>query len=380
VGHGRVKGGGVLATAVVGLVLMLGACTAPNQVSSNSPDSSPSSDVVSTPTPTPTPPPPASPVSTPPVVVPSPPSSLTMGSLPFHAGEVGVAYSPVALNASGGTAPYTWSIGGGFIPAGLYLTADGFAGGQPTTAGTYTATIRVDDSAGASTSVPATIVIVPHLSATGLCTKFCIVEQGCDTVCGQFGTKSGGLPPYKYKVTAGSLPFGMGLSGLSLTGVFPAPPFSGDITNVDVIHVRVPFGFSVSVTDSLGVAKSVSAVFAVFPHIAFSNPATTCTGFGCEAVMPYTLGTPGGTAEPAISSIVCSPDVCTGTNGRPSANNLPDGFSVSVDSANQQVLVDFPGGEWVGTVLLTISDQSLCGVGGAHCSASQTIAVSTNAG
>jgi hypothetical protein len=300
-----------------------------------------------------------------------------MGSLPFHSGEVGVAYSPVALNASGGTAPYTWSIGGGFLPAGLYLTADGFSGGQPTTAGTYTFTLRVDDAAGASTSVPASILIVPHLSAAGVCTRGCLVEQGCDTACGRFGTQTGGLPPYMYKGTAGFLPFGMGLSGLNVTGVFPAPAFSGSI---DVAKLPVPFGFSVSVTDALGVAASVHAVFGVFPHIAFSNPDTTCTGFGCEAVMPYTLGTPGGTAEPAISSIVCAADVCTGANGQPSANNLPDGFSVSVDSANHQVLVDFPGGEWVGTVLLTISDQSLCGVGGAHCSASQTIAVSTNSG
>jgi hypothetical protein len=127
----------------------------------------------------------------------------------------------------------------------------------------------------------------------------------------------------------------------------------------------------------------VHAVFGVFPHIAFSNPDTTCSmDGGCTAVLPYVLGTPGGTAEPAISSIVCNSPPCDGLNGDPSVNNLPDGFTVNVDSSAQTVTVHFPGASpnggltWGGTVLLTISDQSLCGVGGAHCSASQVITVS----
>ncbi|WP_434442771.1 S8 family serine peptidase [Lentzea sp. E54] len=50
------------------------------------------------------------------------------------------------LSASGGTAPYTWSVSG--LPAGLSASASGAISGTPTTAGTSTVTARVTDSAG----------------------------------------------------------------------------------------------------------------------------------------------------------------------------------------------------------------------------------------
>ncbi|GAA3628100.1 hypothetical protein GCM10022267_13080 [Lentzea roselyniae] len=56
--------------------------------------------------------------------------------------------SPVSLqlSASGGTAPYTWSVSG--LPAGLSASASGAISGTPTTAGTSTVTATVTDSAG----------------------------------------------------------------------------------------------------------------------------------------------------------------------------------------------------------------------------------------
>jgi hypothetical protein len=55
-----------------------------------------------------------------------------------------VAYSQT-LTASGGAAPYTFTVTGGALPPGLTLAASGLLSGTPTTAGTFTFTVRGTD-------------------------------------------------------------------------------------------------------------------------------------------------------------------------------------------------------------------------------------------
>ena len=77
------------------------------------------------------------------IVNPPPPLAVTTTSLPD--GTVGVAYSTM-LEATGGTAPYTWAITVGAIPAGLSLnTSTGEISGTPTTAETQNFTVEVTD-------------------------------------------------------------------------------------------------------------------------------------------------------------------------------------------------------------------------------------------
>jgi putative Ig domain-containing protein len=61
-------------------------------------------------------------------------------------GTVNMAYS-FSLAASGGTAPYTWSLASGTLPAGIMLAPDGTLSGTPTTMGTSRFTVQVTDSA-----------------------------------------------------------------------------------------------------------------------------------------------------------------------------------------------------------------------------------------
>jgi hypothetical protein len=81
-----------------------------------------------------------------PVSVTAPALSINTASLPN--GGIGTHYDQI-LTATGGTAPYTWSIlaGSGALPTGLSLAAStGEITGSPTTAGTFTFTVQATDS------------------------------------------------------------------------------------------------------------------------------------------------------------------------------------------------------------------------------------------
>ena len=65
--------------------------------------------------------------------------------------------------ASGGTSPYTFSITGGGLPAGVNL-AGGVISGNPTTAGTYPLTLGVTDAGGATASANVTLTVRPSTS------------------------------------------------------------------------------------------------------------------------------------------------------------------------------------------------------------------------
>lgn len=71
--------------------------------------------------------------------------TITTGS-PLTNGVVGTAYS-LQFAATGGTAPYTWSLASGSaLPAGLTLSSSGLLSGTPTAAGTSTFSVTVTDS------------------------------------------------------------------------------------------------------------------------------------------------------------------------------------------------------------------------------------------
>ena len=90
----------------------------------------------------------------PPAVCPA--ISFTPATLPD--GTTGVAYSQT-FTGSGGTAPYSYGVTVGVLPAGLTLTAAGVLAGTPTTPGTTAFTIRGTDANGCFAERPYTMTI-----------------------------------------------------------------------------------------------------------------------------------------------------------------------------------------------------------------------------
>ncbi|RBJ55657.1 Ig domain-containing protein, partial [Xanthomonas oryzae] len=70
----------------------------------------------------------------------------------------GTAYSQV-LTASGGIAPYRYSIASGTLPAGLTLASDGTLSGTPTVQGTSSFTIAVADAGNATATQAYTFTV-----------------------------------------------------------------------------------------------------------------------------------------------------------------------------------------------------------------------------
>ncbi|MDE2155999.1 MAG: putative Ig domain-containing protein [Xanthomonadaceae bacterium] len=151
-------------------------------------------------------------------------------SLP--AGSAGVAYSQ-GISASGGTAPYTFVVSAGSLPAGLTLSSSGSLSGTPTAAGSFAFTVQVTDAASTTATQAYTLTIAaPTVTLSPATLPAATAESAYSQGIGA----SGGTAPYSFGVSAGALPAGLTLSsGGALSGT---PTVSGSFT------------FSVTATDS----------------------------------------------------------------------------------------------------------------------------------
>lgn len=83
--------------------------------------------------------------------IPTPtPSGITITGNSSSSGTLNSSYSS-SYSVSGGTAPYTWAVSSGTLPAGLTLSSSGSSAtisGTPTQSGTYNVVLRVTDGSG----------------------------------------------------------------------------------------------------------------------------------------------------------------------------------------------------------------------------------------
>src|SRR5207244_2708274 len=126
------------------------------------------------------------------------PPTLSITTTSLAAGTVGTAYSQT-LTATGGTPPFGWSLSTGSLPLGLTLSAAGVISGTPTTAGTPSFTVRVDD--GRQTAFKALTIMIspPPLSVTtaSLASGTVGVVYSAQTL-----SATGGTPPYTWSVSS----------------------------------------------------------------------------------------------------------------------------------------------------------------------------------
>ena len=174
-------------------------------------------------------------------------------------GTVGQAFA-LDFFLSGGAGPYVWSVASGQLPPGLHLQT--FAGprdandelaGTPTTAGTYTFTMRLTDYSGAHVTQQFTATIDPPLQiAPTLATGTVGVPYRHDLIA------QGGAPPYSWSVVnnINELPPG-------LTLATTAPDYNNVLTGTPT--QAGTFSFPMQVQDAQGTMVSGTVTVTINP-------------------------------------------------------------------------------------------------------------------
>ena len=167
----------------------------------------------------------------------APPPALSISTTSLAPGTVDAVYAG-AVATQGGVAPLAWSVISGAMPPGLVLNpANGKITGVPTTAGTFSFTVQVKDSAlpTSQTAIQALSITVATPAPLSITTSSLAAGVTATGYSATFQA-TGGVLPYTWSITNGQLPAGLNING------------SGTITGTPVLVGTSTF--TVQVADS----------------------------------------------------------------------------------------------------------------------------------
>jgi hypothetical protein len=200
-------------------------------------------------------------------------------------GTVGESYSQEIV-AQGAPTTFVWSVSTGTLPPGLALgTTTGVLSGTPTTAGTYTFSIRIAraDGEGPANVRAFQVIISPLLQFT---TTSPLPPGGIGNSYSATLQASGGRPPYRFELVEVSFPTGLSLAGSGVVSGIPQSISSGS-TLVQVFDAdNRSAGRSFSLPIGPGIRFTTSWLPNGTRAAAYSQTATATGGTGA---LTYTL-------------------------------------------------------------------------------------------
>jgi hypothetical protein len=200
--------------------------------------------------------------------------TITLAPATLPGGTVGIAYNQTILG-SGGTAPYSFGVTAGALPAGLTLTAAGVLAGTPTAAGPTSFTIRGTDANACFSAVTYTPAIAAALPPPPGCPVLglapaTLANGAVGVAYSQTLVASGGTAPYGFGVLGGALPPG---TTLTSAGVLSGTPTAGGtstftIRGTDASGCFVQLSFTVLVAAGVPALPQAFVVLLVLALIA----------------------------------------------------------------------------------------------------------------
>ena len=282
------------------------------------------------------------------------PLSVTTTSSSFVVGVVNSVYPSTTLQATGGITPYTWAVTTGNLPAGLVLNAStGAISGTPTASGTANFTVTVTDSetpTAKTATANLSIVVNPAVSVTTTTLPAGVIGTA---YAGATLAAAGGITPYTWSITTGSLPTGLSLN--ASTGAISGTP-TGTFTGT--------VNFTVTVTDNESPTKQTASANLSIAITAPPLKVTTTALAGGSIGVVYTNQTLQATGG-------ITPYTWAVTTG-----SLPSGLSLN---ASTGVISGTPTGTFVGTDSFTVTVTDSETPTGAKATANLSITISVAA-
>lgn len=256
--------------------------------------------------------------------------SLVVSTANLPQGTVGTAYGQ-QLNATGGTAPYSWLVAAGTLPYGLTLSTSGLLSGTPTTSGSFDFTVQVDDGSATPQVAQATFLVTvnPNPSQAVSITTGSLATGIVDHAYQDQLQAAGGVAPYSWSVIAGALPGGLTLSA------------SGSITGTPT--AAGAFSFTVEAADASSPTQTATRQFTI--TVAASQGQTF-------SIATQTL--PNGVVGTAYTATL------TASGGTPpyswsvTAGSLPAGLNLSGDG----IVSGTPTASGTSTFTVTVVDSA----------------------
>jgi len=250
------------------------------------------------------------------VNLPAPPSISTT-SLP--AGTEGAAYNQTVA-ATGGLTPYTFAVTG-TLPAGLSIDTSGHITGTPTGPnGATSFTVTVTDSSNPPQTASKGLSITINLPAAPAISPTTLPNGNVGSPYSQTLTVSGGLGPFVWAVSSGTLPTGLALTTNSPT---TTAKMSGTPTTV-----QSNVAFTISATDKSNPPQTGQQAYTVTinPPAPLSITTASLSNGAYNAAYSATISATGGIAPYTFSLDAAS-------------SPLPAGLAFTNDAANNQGVI-----------------------------------------
>ncbi|MFC6189302.1 putative Ig domain-containing protein [Pseudoxanthomonas mexicana] len=192
-----------------------------------------------------------------------------------------------AFSTTGGVGPYTYAVSG-TLPAGVSLSGATLSG-TPTAPGSYSFTITATDAGASGVGAPFTTsraytleVAAPTLTLT----PATLPASTAGTVYTQALSASGGVAPYSFALSAGTLPAGLTLTGSGTLSGTPTESgtFNVSVTATDTYGQAVTRAYALDVAQpTLALAPGGGALPNATAGVAFSQSLVVSGG-----IAPYT--------------------------------------------------------------------------------------------